>query len=234
MAQLNLTKRLFWIIAFFIISAQCIVVVYLYHKSEELVQKRAYSKSKTLQDYFVSMRYVYHQQFLASGIDLSDSTVGFLPAHASSYISEEFSKRSKDGITIRNVSERPRNLVNKADKLEEQMIEYFNKHPQEKEQMKLVKEGEKEFYFFTAPLRIEPYCLACHGKKEEVLPYIARRYTTAYDYKVGEVRGLTSIKIPKSVLFDPVMDLFYKEVIFSIVVMSFLLILMYFTIKEQT
>lgn len=234
MAQLNLTKRLFWIIAFFIISAQCIVVGYLYHKSEELVQKRAYSKSKTLQDYFVSMRYVYHQQFLASGIDLSDSTVGFLPAHASSYISEEFSKRSTDGITIRNVSERPRNLMNKADKLEEQMIEHFNKHPQENEKMKLVKDGEKEFYFFTAPLRIEPYCLACHGKKEEVLPYIARRYTTAYDYKVGEVRGLTSIKIPKNVLFDPVMDLFYKEVIFSIVVMSFLLILMYFTIKEQT
>ena len=234
MSQLNLTKRLFWIIAFFIIAAQSIVVVYLYHKSEELVQKRAYSKSKTLQDYFVSMRYIYHQQFLASGIDLSDATIGFLPAHASSYISEEFSKRSTDGITIRNVSERPRNLMNKADKLEEEMIEYFNKNPQENEKMKLLSDGQKEFYFFSAPLRIEPYCLSCHGKKEEVLPYIARRYTTAYDYKIGDVRGLTSIRIPKNVLFDPVMELFYKEVIFSIGVMSFLLILMYFTIKEQT
>ena len=190
MSQLNLTKRLFWIIAFFIIAAQSIVVVYLYHKSEELVQKRAYSKSKTLQDYFVSMRYIYHQQFLASGIDLSDATVGFLPAHTSSYISEEFSKRSTDGITIRNVSERPRNLMNKADKLEEEMIEYFNKNPQENEKMKLLSDGQKEFYFFSAPLRIEPYCLSCHGKKEEVLPYIARRYTTAYDYKIGDVRGL--------------------------------------------
>ena len=124
--------------------------------------------------------------------------------------------------------------MNKADKLEEEMIEYFNKNPQENEKMKLLSDGQKEFYFFSAPLRIEPYCLSCHGKKEEVLPYTARRYTTAYDYKIGDVRGLTSIRIPKNVLFDPVMELFYKEVIFSIGVMSFLLILMYFTIKEQT
>lgn len=234
LSQLNLTRRLFWFITFFIIVSQAIIVVYLYQKSEELVQKRAYSKSKTLLDYFVSMRYIYHQQFLSSGIDLSDATVGFLPAHAASHINEEFGKRSRDGISIKNVSDRPRNVANKADALEAQMIDYFNKNPQENEQMRLVKEGEKEFYFFTAPLRIDAYCLACHGKKEEVLPYIARRYATAYDYKLGEVRGLTSIRIPKKTLYEPVMDLFEKEVLFSMSVMSFLLILMYFTIRGET
>jgi len=232
--HLNLTKRLFWIIAFFVIVAQAMVIFYLYHQSEELVLQRAYSKSKTLQDYFVSMRYIYHQQFLASGIDLNDSTVGFLPAHASSYISEEFSKRSRDGVTIRNVSDRPRNPTNKADALEEQMIGYFNKNPHENEKMKLVQEGDEAFYFFSSPLRIEAYCLACHGKKGEVLPYISGRYDTAYDYTLGEVRGLTSIRIPKSVLFDSTMNLFLKEVVFSVIIMVFLLILMYFTIKKQT
>lgn len=210
------------------------VVLYLYHQAENLAQMRAYSKAKTLQDYFMSMRYVYHQQFLQSGIDLNDSTVGFLPAHASSHISEEFLKRSNQGISIHNVSDRPRNSVNQADALETQSIAYFNQNPDKNESIELVKEGDKEFFFFASPLRIQAYCLVCHGEKNEVLPYIAKRYENAYGYKLGEVRGLTSIKIPKNLLFDEVIEFFWKEVVFSSIVMFFLLTLMYIAIKELT
>lgn len=234
MKYFNLTLRLFWMITFSVIAAQLILVAYLYHQSESLVLQRAYSRAKSLQNYFVSMRYVYHQQFLSSGIDLNDTTVGFLPAHASSYISDEFSKRTQDNVTIRNVSDRPRNPMNKADALEEQMIEYFNQNPQQNEHMKLVKEKKSEFYFFTAPLRIEAYCLACHGKREEVLPYISQRYTTAYDYALGDVRGITSIRIPKNVLFNPILKLFWQEVAFSSAVTALLLVLLFFIIKDET
>ena len=88
--QLNLSKRLFWIIAFCVFISHGLMVLYLYHQAENLVQMRAYSKAKTLQDYFLSMRYVYQKQFLESGIDLNDSTVEFLPAHASAHIVKNF------------------------------------------------------------------------------------------------------------------------------------------------
>ncbi len=234
MRQLNLSKRLFWIIAFCVFVSNTFVVVYLYHQAENLAQIRAYSKAKTLQEYFLSMRYVYHQQFLESGIDLNDSTVGFLPAHASSHISEEFLKRSNQGISIHNVSDRPRNPVNQADALEKKSIEYFNQNPDKNESIELIKEGNKEFFFFASPLRIQAYCLVCHGEKHEVLPYIAQRYENAYGYKLGEVRGLTSIKMPKNLLFDEVITFFWKEVSFSFTVMLFLLMMMYIAIKELT
>jgi len=234
MRQLNLSKRLFWIVAFFVFFANSLVVAYLYEQAENLAKLRAYSKAKTLQDYFMSMRYVYHQQFLESGIDLNDSTVGFLPAHASSHISEEFSKRSTQGISIHNVSDRPRNPINQADALETKAIHYFNQNPDKTESIEFIKEGDKEFFFFASPLRIQEYCLACHGQKSEVLPYIANRYVNAYGYTVGEVRGLTSIKISKSTLFDEVVAFFWQEVLFSFGVMILLLVLMYIAIHRLT
>ncbi|MDD4505159.1 MAG: EAL domain-containing protein [Sulfurospirillaceae bacterium] len=234
MRHLNLTKRLFWIIAFFVISSNVIVTMYIYHKSEQLIEARAYSKAKTLQEYFMTMRAVYIQQFLSSKIELNDATVGFLPAHASTHISEELEINSTQGISIRNVSDRPRNPSNKAITIEENAIHYFNNNTQISDKIELIKEGDKEFYFFASPLRIEPYCLKCHGKREEVLPYIANRYTTAYDYKLGEIRGLTSIKIPKGFLFDEVIALFWQEALFNFLVMTILLSFMYIAIKELT
>jgi len=234
MRQLNLSKRLFWIIAFCVLCANTLIVFFLYHQAENLAQMRAYSKAKTLQDYFTSMRYVYHQQFLESGIDLNDSTIGFLPAHASSHISEEFLKRSTQGIRMHNVSDRPRNAINQADALETNAITYFNQNPDKNESIALIKDGDKEFFFFASPLRIQAYCLVCHGQKSEVLPYIANRYENAYGYKLNEVRGLTSIKIPKNILFDEVFSFFWKEVLFSSLVMFFLLVLMYIAIQELT
>ncbi|QIR74921.1 EAL domain-containing protein [Sulfurospirillum diekertiae] len=234
MRQLNLTKRLFWIVAFLVLCANAFVITYLYQQAEDLAKIRAYSKAKTLQDYFMAMRLVYHQQFLESGIDLNDSTIGFLPAHASTHISDEFLKRSMQGITIHNVSDRPRNPVNQADDLEMKAITYFNQNPDQNETIELVNKGGKEFFFFASPLRIQAYCLVCHGEKNEVLPYIAKRYNNAYGYKLGEVRGLTSIKIPKKTLFDDVIGLFWKETIFSSMVVIGLLVLMYMAIKELT
>jgi len=124
--------------------------------------------------------------------------------------------------------------VNQADALEKKSIAYFNQNPDKNESIELVKEGDEEFFFFSSPLRIQAYCLACHGEKNEVLPYIAKRYENAYGYKLGEVRGLTSIKIPKNTLFDEVIAFFWKEMLFSSVVMLLLLSLMYIAIRELT
>lgn len=234
MRKLNLTKRLFWIIAFLVVFSSISVTTYLYHQAQITTETRAYARAQSLKDYFIAMRYVYHKQFLESKIDLNDSTIGFLPAHASTHISEEFEKRSSQQISMRNVTDRPRNPANKADNLETKVIEYFNQNPDKNEKMQLIDENGQNVYFYAVPLRIEPYCLNCHGKKEEVLPYIASRYDTAYDYKIGDVRGITSIKIPQKLLSSAVMTIFWQEVIFGWLVLTILLALMYMAIRQLT
>lgn len=234
MRSLNFSKQLFWIIASFIITAILLITIYLYRQTQVLIENNAHSKAKSLETYFVSMRYIYHHQFLKSGLDLNDSTVGFLPAHAASFISNEFEKRTKDGISIRNVTNRPRNPVNRADAYEVDAMHYFANHPEVKENLTLIKQNDQEYFFYSAPLKIESYCLRCHGKREEVLPYIARRYSSAYGYKVGDIRGVTSIKIPRKIIADEILSIFWKEAILSWTIILFLLGLIYYAIHQIT
>lgn len=234
MRTLNLTKRLFWIIASFIIGATLLITADLYYESLNTIEKRALSRAKSLQTYFISMRYVYHHQFLDSNLDLNDSTVGFLPAHAASLISDEFSKRSEDGITIRNVSDRPRNPDNQADHYERDAIRYFTKHKEAKERFTEISNGDAKYFFYSAPLRIEPYCIQCHGFKKEVLPYIAKRYTTGYNYKIGDVRGITSIKIPGKIITEQTLNIFWKETALNWTIILFLLTFIYYAIHQIT
>lgn len=115
MLAFQLNKKLFWMIALLIVVANSFLTLYVYNHTQKAIEIRAFARGESLREYFISMRYVYHQQFLQSGLDVNETTVGFLPAHASTLISDYFSQISNDGITIRNVSDKPRNPKNAAD-----------------------------------------------------------------------------------------------------------------------
>jgi len=180
------------------------------------------------------MRFVYQQQFIKSNVALSDATIGFLPAHAASSISDEFAKRTTQGMSIRNVSDRPRNPKNKADEIEMEAIKYFSEHPKQNETIRLIKENNKELFFFSAPLKIEPHCLSCHGDKESTLEYIKTKYDNAFGYKLGDIRGLISIKIPAEPLTNPMMSIFWKTTFFAYGLSALLLTLVYAAIRRLT
>ena len=232
--NITLNKKIFWLIALLMIFSNTILTIYLYEQNSGLIEKRAEAKADSLKNYFLSMRYVYHHQFLNSGFDINDTTLGFLPAHASTLISDRFAAISKDGVTIRNVTDRYRNPKNKADKSELEAIEFFKKNSNAKSYIKKIKKDGKIFFNYAAPLFIDKYCISCHGKKEEVLPSIRERYDTGYDYKIGDVRGITSIKIPLENLTNETMDGFYQITLFSWTSILFLLLIIYFAVKKLT
>jgi len=232
LTSFNLSSRLFWAVTALVVLAVAADTFLRHSETQKIINERGYNRAKSIQEYFVSMRFVYHQQFLKSGIDLNDSTVGFLPAHAASLISDEFSKRTTQGVSIRNVSDQPRNPKNRADELELESMKYFMAHPDQNESIKRVRQNGVDFFFFSAPLRVQPYCLACHGEKEKALGYIKNRYTQAYGYKLGDVRGLTSIKIPVQSLANPMMSIFWETTLFSFAVSTLLLALVYVSIKK--
>jgi diguanylate cyclase (GGDEF)-like protein len=188
----------------------------------ENVKERIYIDAKKeahlLRDYMMSMRAVYHKQFLDSGIELNDNTIGFLPAHASTLISDKFMKSNKNGFYIRNVSDNPRNPKNLADTSEMEAINYFNKYSDLKEYVKV----EKSFIQFAYPIHTKAYCLACHGKKENVIPSIRKNYDTAYGYKVGDLRGVVSIKIPSDQIDEIIFEYIKEDILISAAILIFI------------
>lgn len=234
MFKITLNKKIFRIIAALIVLSNLFLSFYMYKEMQTLIETRAASRANSLKDYFASMRYVYHQQFIKSKLEINDSTLGFLQAHASTLISERFSQISKDNISIRNVSDRPRNPANKADEHELKAIEHFKQNPSNELHLEKITKNEKKYFNYTYPIIIEEYCLKCHGEKTKAMPSIVKRYDSAYGYKIGDIRGVTSVKIPVDNLEKQTMGIYYKGLLIIWFSIIFLLTVIHYAVKNLT
>lgn len=194
---MKLRDKLFLGIGVILFLSLCVVLYTDSVRARILYEAEVKANAKTLQNMMASMRQVYIQQFRASGIPITDNTIGFLPAHAMSRIADNFAKRTQSGITFNNVSDRPRNPKNQADVVELSAIRYFREYPYAKDRLVTFSNPESDLNFhFSAPIWIEKSCLTCHGDRSTAPAAVKNRYENAWNYKEGELRGILSIKMP--------------------------------------
>lgn len=205
-----------------------------YRTLNEEIAHTAYRDAKILQEYFVSVRRVYHQQFINSGIELNQDTVGFLPAHAASLISDDFQQNTTQSITVRNISDRNRNPHNAPHPYERDAIEYFKHHRDTSETFREIRVDGSIAYFYAAPLKIEPYCLMCHGKREDAPEFIRKTYTNGYDYQLGDVRGITSITIQKSKLLEMMQEKYKWRMLASTLIVIIIIGLTFLLVRRAS
>jgi len=116
----------------------------------------------------------------------------------------------KYGITIRRTSARPRNPENNPSDEELPILDayaYNSENGLENEpNIQQLQNGDILLYTKAIVIQ-EEFCLNCHGTakkeiKEETLIKIDSLYAkdVARDYKVGQLRGMWSISIPKKVI----------------------------------
>ncbi|MGE4578199.1 MAG: DUF3365 domain-containing protein [Desulfuromonadales bacterium] len=194
---MRLRTRLTWaMLAIFAVSLS-LVEILRYQGVQWEVREIKLKEARALHSMVMATRQVYHHQFIDSGLPLTDETLGFLPAHALLRISKDFSSRNPSGISFNNVSENPRNPDNLADDMERQAIAYFRENPAETERLHVYRaESDQTIYHYATPIRTEAYCLTCHGQSATAPASIRARYDAGYDYGVGQIVGIFSIKMP--------------------------------------
>ena len=175
------------------------------------------NESQSLANFISAFRKTYQSAFIDNHIEMDPKMINLLPVKTISEISQRFAASVKEDIVIRTVSDRPRNIKNMANVFENEMITYFKEHPEETDNF-IQREGA---FFYTKPMYIQQSCLKCHGKREETIPSIRDKYTTAYDYKLGEIRGLLNIKIKEKGF----VKLLYKDFIDTLLITILLYIL---------
>ena len=195
------------------------------HTQDVIVQ----NETASLGEFISAFRQTYQELFLRYDIPIDDKTLNLLPVKTIQEISRRFSKRVKGDIVVRTVSDRPRNPDNMANAYELQMMEYFRKHPEVKDHF--VQEGDE--YLYTKPLYIKESCLKCHGKREEAIPSIRKKYDSAYGYKLGELRGLLSIEVKEDTLFDVLYQDFRNTVITTMLIYLLFLGIIYLLFKKM-
>ncbi len=220
---------------FFVILALLLLLMigyrsYVQYQQIQNTQKLIVLKeSQSLAGLISAFRQTYQDIFLRNHITIDKNTINLLPVKTTKEISDRFSSGVQGDIVIRTVSDHPRNPDNMANSFELEMIDYFKKNP--KEQYKFTQK-EDEFYY-TKPLLIKQSCLKCHGKREDAIPSIRDKYENAYDYKLGEIRGLLNIRIKERDLFATLYSDFADITMSTIFLYLLFLIIIYLLIKKM-
>jgi signal transduction histidine kinase len=221
-----------------ILFSTLFIITYSYHSYVDIekgVHRSAQIESESIFGIMMSIRKVYQKQFLSSGIPLTEKTVGFLPAHSMPLISSEFKKNwDTRGISFNNVSDDPRNEQNRVDANEQLAMDYFRKHDEQTLYTKRITNSQnKPYLLYTRPIWVKKFCLTCHGKREDAPATIQANYSAAFDMKIGDLRGIVSIKIPLENLNREAREQIINKLLFIIPSTFLIIILMLFFIRKE-
>ena len=192
------------------------------------------TQAEKVRSMIMATRRIYQHQFIESGIPLTEKTVGFLPAHSLGRISEDYPNWDDSGFSFNNVSDQPRNPDNSADKVELEAMAYFRANPDEKLLFKPFKNTNGEpFYLYARPIWIEKYCIKCHGKREDAPETIRKLYDSAWNYKIGDLRGLLSIKVPATTLSASVLQSVKQNILLQLIGFGIIFVLVTLLIRSN-
>jgi len=200
-----------------------------YYRIQDTQKLIILNESQSLAEFISAFRQTYQNTFLREHIDVNEKTLNLLPVKTISEISDRFALSVQGDIVIRTVSDRPRNIENKANDFELEMIQYFKENPEEIDNFV----QKEKIYYYTKPLFIKESCLQCHGKREEAIPSIRDKYETAYDYKLGEIRGLLNIKIKERDFFTTMYYNLAETLVITIFLYIVFLIIIYLLLKKM-
>jgi len=134
------------------------------------------------------------------------------------YVTNEVVKNlRKNKFYIKQVSDRYRNPVDKPKPFELKAIEFFKTHKNIEEYYRVYEPDKffKERYvFYARKLLIEKSCLRCHGVPFKDVPanlykkIVSIYGNKAFNYRLGEVRGIISIVFPYTKVFNEVIKIF--------------------------
>jgi len=124
------------------------------------------------------------------------------PAYSGRNVAKEVTK--KFGFYIKQTSLKYRNPLNKPNAEERRILKIFEeKHLPEYWEIGKNSKGQKVIRY-AKPLTIKKGCLKCHGIPNKQVPpklykALVKDYgNVAFNYKVGDIRGMVSVEIPMS------------------------------------
>ncbi|MDO8959458.1 MAG: DUF3365 domain-containing protein [Rhodocyclaceae bacterium] len=145
------------------------------------------------------------------------------PALATRELSNIVSK-SATRATFRVTSDEYRNPANAPDGFEKESIAQFKRDSKQK----YAETFEGGFYRYSTPIMVKEACLRCHGKVEDAPPEVIAKYGSerAFGYKVGDVRGIISVRLPDITIHE-VLGTFVNLYTIGLIVIAFLLNFLY-------
>ncbi len=199
-AHLGLQAKLLLAICMILLSIFAITELLNYQAMQKNEQKNLQDQAERVRSLLMAYRKTQQKVFIDYKVPLDDINLHFLPAFAIGQISQEYPNWDASGFKFNNVSDQPRRPEHQADAIELAAMAHFREHPQDDILFHpFTNEKGEEYYLYARPIWIEEQCLKCHAKREDAPPTV-QKYDTAWGYKVGDLRGVLSIKVPAATI----------------------------------
>ncbi len=134
-----------------------------------------------------------------------------IEAMSTSYITRVIMEQFKDKLPsfrYRRVAVDARNAAFEADPQEQEMIEYFRKHPEMQEWYGMTKIESERYYTLYRPVVFKSSCMHCHGDPEDAPSAIRKSYgaVRGFNREVNGIAGVFSISVPLEVGLAQIRD----------------------------
>ena len=210
--------KIFLVVASVIIMVFA-VKIYMEVKVENRIKELSIQyEAQSLANLIVSFRTAYQDAFVNNKIPIDEKSIDLLPVKTTNAIAKYFSNYSQY-TSFSTVSNNPRNIKNMANQRELNVIEKFKKD----RNLNYIFQKDGDKYYYYKPLYITNACLKCHGKKEEAPLIIQQRYDKAYNYKLGEFRGLIDIEIKQTNLATLLTTIKSNRLVFLLIALILLI-----------
>lgn len=166
-------------------------------KKEEEIKQKAVKAIKTVGGAFMN---TLNHKVKEGGLT---NAANFCSTNAMD-LEKEVSKTLDEGVTVRRITDKPRNIKNKASLEEQAVLEELKLKISNGEKIDmLVKQKSEKQYQVYKPIVMLGKCLHCHGinskRNSKVYEIISKKYPNdkAIDYNLGDFRGAFLVEITK-------------------------------------
>ncbi len=231
---MNLQSKLLLYLSLILVTAFTTLEVLNYQSVKKNATHELWEQAEKVRNLLMAYRKTQQHAFLTYEIPLTEKTLHFLPAYAIGQISAEYPNWDKSGFSFNNVSDQPRNPDHMADEVELEAMKYFRENDSEKLLFKpFVNDKGEDYYLYARPIWIKKYCIKCHGNREDAPETIRKLYSTAWNYEVGDLRGIMSIKLPASTVMERVWAVFKQDLIVHLTTFAAIFLLVILFMRSQ-
>jgi methyl-accepting chemotaxis protein len=117
-------------------------------------------------------------------------------------------------------SDEYRQTANKPDDFENKAIAKFKNDSK----LKYVDGYVGDSYRYARPIFVKKGCLKCHGNPEDAPPEVIQKYGAdrAFGYRIGDVRGIVSVKLP-TISWQGLLSILSNPIAIGLILFAFLL-----------
>lgn len=219
--NLGLFTKVSIVIFLILISFFALSTFLNFRQQRAFIMEEAVEKARIIAFEAIRTREYLSQQLQEGDVELSRQRYGLVPVLVSQRIGERVSQDI--GYTIRQVSDRYRNVKNAPDAFEMEVLEKFRQQGDLLEYYTITSLNGNRVFRYLRSFKAEQSCLECHGDPKKAPPFIKELFPEstdrAYHYQIGDVIGAASVTIPLDRLYQQVFanmgrDIFYSGGIF--------------------